>query len=176
MKLYEIADQIERFMASAIDPETGEISDEALAELDALEMDFDAKALNVAKFIRGEQAEAQAIKDAAQANLDRAASHQRRAERLTGYLDHLLRDRGRVPMAEKAGAPVVLKDHEIQIAYTISAAAVTDPVTVEPTPREFIEVVPATEKILKGEIRKRLMAGHSVPGWTLQWNRTPRIK
>jgi hypothetical protein len=176
MKLYEISDQIERFMASAIDRETGEISDEALVELDALEMDFDEKALNVAKYIRGEQAEAQAIKDAAQVNLDRAASHQRRADRLTDYLDRLLRERGRVPMTEKAGTPVVLKDHEIQIAYSVSASAVTDPVTVEPTPREFIEVVPETEKILKGEIRKSLLAGNPVPGWTLQWKRSPRLK
>jgi hypothetical protein len=61
-QLFQIADEIERFMAEAIDYETGEIDEGAAADLDALEMERDEKALAIARYQIGVLAEAEMVK------------------------------------------------------------------------------------------------------------------
>ena len=62
MKLYELADQIEFLINSHIDPETGELSEDCVTELAALEVAFEEKAVNVALYIKGLRAAADAVK------------------------------------------------------------------------------------------------------------------
>lgn len=98
MKLYEIDDAIELILAQSVDTETGEIMEEALEELEKLEMDRDRKALAVARYLLGERAEGDAVNLQADRLRDRALRHHARADRLERYLQshlpagHALRD------------------------------------------------------------------------------------
>ena len=86
MKLYEIKAEVEQALANAIDPETGEISD--LEGLDSLYMDWDEKAAQVAAYIKGQLAEAEAIKSEIQKLQTRAKVLENQATRLKDYLAH----------------------------------------------------------------------------------------
>lgn len=61
MHLYEINAEIERVLEGSIDPETGEVLI-PLVELDELQIDRVTKILDTAAYIKGIQAEAEAIK------------------------------------------------------------------------------------------------------------------
>lgn len=86
MRLFDIADEIERTLAAGADPETGEITEETLTTLDALEGERDAKALDVAAYLKGEIAEAIAVEHIIEGLERRAQTHRNRAESLRGYL------------------------------------------------------------------------------------------
>lgn len=58
MNLYEIDLAIEEAFTQAVDPETGEVNDEYMAQLDALEMERDRKVENIACFIKNLKADA----------------------------------------------------------------------------------------------------------------------
>ncbi len=60
--LYAIADEVERAIHAAVDRETGEISEEGFALLDALNMKTEVKALSVAAFSKGLRHEAELTK------------------------------------------------------------------------------------------------------------------
>jgi hypothetical protein len=81
-QLFEIADAIERLMAEVIDHETGEITDEGLEKLDALEMERDEKARQIAMYHLSILAEAEMVKKQA----DRLAT---RAKVLTNQAGRL---------------------------------------------------------------------------------------
>jgi len=86
MHLYEIANGI-RSVLDAID---GELSDENCAALDALEMDFTTKAENVAKYIRGEEAEAVAYAAEAKRLSEKAAARKNKAASMKLYLQQCM--------------------------------------------------------------------------------------
>ena len=90
MNLWEIAEEIERTFAQAVDPETGEINEEYMAKLDALEMDRDRKIENVACFIKNLRADAAAIKAEKDALQKRQKAAESKAESLTRYLSNFL--------------------------------------------------------------------------------------
>lgn len=90
MKLFTIANEIEIVLAQEVDHETGEITDETLEKLAALELTRDEKALAVAAYIKGERAEGEAVKAQADALAQRAQRHKRRADKLLEYLDRYL--------------------------------------------------------------------------------------
>lgn len=90
MNLWEIAEEIERTFAQAVDPETGEINEEYMAQLDALEMDRDRKIENVACFIKNLRADAAAIKAEKDALQKRQKAAESKAESLTRYLSNFL--------------------------------------------------------------------------------------
>jgi hypothetical protein len=87
LKLYEISDDIERVMNAGTDKETGEITDECIAALDALGQQLKDKALAVAKYMLGEQVEGEAIEKRAKQMMERAQVHKNRATRLKRYLE-----------------------------------------------------------------------------------------
>jgi len=86
MRLYEIADKIERILAQEVCHETGEITDETIAALDALEMARDGKLLALAAYEKGETAEAEAVNYEVEKLKKRMAGHVKRAERLLDYM------------------------------------------------------------------------------------------
>lgn len=86
MKLYEIADVYQIALQRSIDPETGEISEQALARLDAIGTDLQEKAKNVAAYIGNLEAEAAAIREAEKRMAERRKSLERQAERMREYL------------------------------------------------------------------------------------------
>lgn len=90
MKLFEYDAQIELILSRHVDPETGEIGDEAIELLDSLELERDEKALQVARYLKGEKAEGEAVEAQGKALLERAARHKNRAERLRAYIENNL--------------------------------------------------------------------------------------
>lgn len=63
MKLYEIDKALDAALEAAIDPETGEVLDEnALADVEALQLDRTAKLEGVALWVKNMEAEAEAVK------------------------------------------------------------------------------------------------------------------
>ena len=64
MTLYEINNAIIQELEGAVDPETGEIVDEALlAEYEQLQLDRETKVENVGLYIKNLEADAKAIRD-----------------------------------------------------------------------------------------------------------------
>ncbi len=93
-KLYEISDEIERFLIQCVDKETGEIDDDQLDNLAALEGEIKDKCLAVAAYMKGELLEAEAteahaneIMKIANDHKERGAKHRRRAEGWRKYLE-----------------------------------------------------------------------------------------
>lgn len=84
LKLYEIANQYRELEALA---DSGEIPAEVIRDtLEALGGDLEAKATNVAKFVRNLEANADLIDQAAEAMRQRAARIRKRAESVKAYL------------------------------------------------------------------------------------------
>lgn len=87
MKLYEINEALEQALEAAFDPETGEILDEdALAQVETLELAREDKLEGIACWIKDLRADAEAIKTEKNnlAKRERAANN--KADRLTEYL------------------------------------------------------------------------------------------
>lgn len=86
--LYDINAGIEDIINHRlVDPETGEINDDALAELDALKMDKEEKVDNIACLIKSLDAEAKAIREEAKSQIEsRAIPREKKIERLKAYL------------------------------------------------------------------------------------------
>lgn len=165
MKLYEIADQVERLLAECVDPETGEITDEAAAELDQLEMARDEKALAVAAYLKGEECEAAAVKAEADRLAKRVRTHQNRARWLHDYL-----------------ATYFPQDHKASNANTrltwagSPAAVVLDPdVEAHPEAKLCERFLRRTVVPNKIEIGNALKAGETVPGAKLVKRTSLRI-
>ena len=89
MRIYEINEAIERMVAEAVDPETGEVNLD-FAALDALQMERDTKIENLALLIKNTSAEAEAIGN----EIERLTERKRRAEkeitRMKDYLTYVL--------------------------------------------------------------------------------------
>jgi hypothetical protein len=109
-QLFELADEIERLMAEVIDRETGEITDEGLAKLDALEMERDQKALYIAQYMMSTLAEAEMVKKQA----DRLATRAKVLTNQAGRLKQKLTDW--LPVGTK------LRDDVVQIGWRRSTA------------------------------------------------------
>ena len=88
--LFEINTELQRLWDAAVDPETGELNEEILADFEALEMDRTTKIENIACWIKNLKSDAEAIKAEAKAMADRAKSAERKAESLKEYLEAAL--------------------------------------------------------------------------------------
>ena len=125
MQLYKIADEIEVILASEVDHETGEITDETIAKLDSLEMERDAKALAVAAYLKGELAEGEAVEREVVNLKQRATGHKNRAKRLRDYLAmNLPKDcepisdaRSRIAWRKNPPKVVIHEDHLVPADY-----------------------------------------------------------
>ena len=158
MKLYEISDKIEQVLAAGTDRETGEISDEALAALDELESAFDEKALNVGCYIKGEEAEAEAVAAEAKRLMARAKIHERRAERLRSYLSgHLAAHSHPSEQPRLANARCEIRWRKSERVEVPELAALPPAYVREKVTREAD----------KSELRKVLKSGISVAGASL---------
>ena len=153
MKLYEISDAIERVLAEYVDPETGEITDEGIEQLEKLELDRKEKALAVAAYLKGERAEAEAIGAEVKRLAQRQKTHERRAQRLEDYLAWA----GVVP-GEK------LEDARSAISWRKSTRVLVE--NVEALPEEFVrtKVEKSPDKVA---LKKALQSGREVNGAAL---------
>jgi hypothetical protein len=152
MKLYEIErnyiDALDVFTDpdNEIDPQT------ATDTLEALEGEFETKAVNVAAFLRQMEAEAEAIKAAEEKMAKRRKALENRARWLRDYLKTGMEVVG----MKKIPSPWFV----LSIQKNPPAVDVFDPRAV---PAEFQEAV--TEiKINRAAIKEALAAGREIPG------------
>jgi len=82
---------LQRLLDEGTDRITGEISDEAMFEIENLELDREMKLLAIAGYIKGERLEGQAVKSQADHLAARALGHARRADRLEDYVKKSLK-------------------------------------------------------------------------------------
>lgn len=93
MKLYQIPAAIKALVAEGVDRQTGEISDQLAAELDALRIEEQDKIESIALYIKNLQAEAEAIAVEEKALAARRKAKLNKSRWLTGYLgDYLQRE------------------------------------------------------------------------------------
>ena len=90
MTIYEIDKQIEALLDGMVDPDTGEVNEEALDQLEALHMAREEKAENAALAYKNIMAECKAIKAEEDALAKRRKAGENKAERLKSYLDYVL--------------------------------------------------------------------------------------
>ena len=158
MTLFDINKELENAFESLVDPETGEILDDACV-LDALTLDRNEKIENIALMIKNLRAYAEAINAEAKKLKARAKACENRSEWLKNYL------------AEKLQGEE-FKSPRAAISWRRSEAVnVTD---VWALPAEYIRMAdPEPDKIA---IKKALKSGETVNGATLVENYSLQIK
>lgn len=91
MRLYEIDRRIREILETEVDPETGEISERAAAELDALEVARERKLEALALVVLELEGDAEAIRKEEKRLEERRRRIERRVERLKDYIrQHLV--------------------------------------------------------------------------------------
>jgi hypothetical protein len=159
MRLFAVADQIEHILATEVDQDTGEITDAALDALNALGLERDALCLDLAAYLKGEESEAEAIREQAKRLMDRAGRHQRRAAWL---LDVIARN---VEPGRK------LRDARSEIGWRKSTAVkITDESAIADDLCRYSRAVD------RAEIAKRLKAGEKVEGAELEHRQNLVVK
>ena len=152
MNIYEIDKEIESVFLNAIDPETGEISEEAVARLDALQMERAQKIENVALWHKNAVAESKAIADEIKALQDRKKSIDNKIEWQKRYLEHSLN-------GERFETP------KVAVSYRKSEAVeFYDEASFADFYADDETIVSTVRKVNKTAIKKLLKAGENVVG------------
>lgn len=155
MKLFEIDQQIDLLM-SAIEAQDGEVSAEAAATLDALEMDRAAKLLDIGCAVLELESEARAVKEVADSLVARRRTLERKAEWLRKYI------------ADRMENP--LKDARCRLSWRKSTAV--EIVDVSQVPDQYMRFPEPTPD--KTAIRAALEFG-DVPGARIVTNQNLQI-
>ena len=151
MTLYEINAQIQALYDNAVDPETGEINEDALKPLNDLNVSRDEKVEHTALYIKNLKSDAKQIREEIKALTERARVLENKAERIENYLKDELH-------GSKFSSPRVV------ISYRTSDAVVCDDISLLP-PQFLRKKDPEADK---ESIKKALKAGHEVPGAYLE--------
>lgn len=150
MNLYEISDALVN--AVQIDPETGEITN--TEEVEALQMELDAKIENLALWIKNLKADAEALK----AEKDRLAERQRVTENkvksLSNYLASFLNGRK-------------FETARVAISYRKSTSVEAEDWVLDDALRNNPQYVRAKFELDKTSLKDALKAGLEIPGVTL---------
>lgn len=150
MTLYEINEAIQEALEKAVDPETGEITNEAvLVEYEQLQMDREQKIENIGCFIKNLEADAKAIKDESKNLAARAKAAENKAERLRSYLEFCL-------AGEKFQSP------RLAVSFRHAKKVEVDPDMLDAIPEQYLRFKdPEPDKKAIGDALK---AGEEIPG------------
>ena len=161
MTIYDIDARIAEIL-SRTDPETGEIPEEAVAELETLAEDRDKKIENAACMVINLTAEAKAIREQEITLAQRRKSLENRAERIKGYVEYAT-----------GGEP--FSSSRVQVKFTKSQAVeIYDEKAVFTfAPRSCLR---CKYELDKAAIRAALKAGGEVPGAALVEHLNLQIK
>ena len=138
MRLWDIDEEIEKALSLGTDPDTGLLTEEALAKVESLEMEREATHLGLARYAKGEATEAAILRAQIQATRDalneqladleqRAKIHEGRNARIVEHLLEHLKDR---PDAERK-----LKDAVVRLRWGASVAVEIE--NEDAVPKEF---------------------------------------
>lgn len=158
--LFDINRALIEAWESAVDQETGEISEEGLAVINALEMTQETKRENIACWVKNLRSDAAALKAESKNMADRAKSAENKADSLTRYLAADLN-------GQKFQTPKVAVSWRRSESVQVDVNAVL--------PEEFIRRK-ISEEPAKDEIKKALKAGVAVPGCRLVESNNISIK
>lgn len=164
MKLYEIADQYRCILNEAINEETGEINEQALAKLDEIKSDITEKGIAVASYIRNMQADMEAIQNARKEMAEREDKLKREVEWLTNYLQTNM---------ERCGIS------EIKCAYfniKLKKCPLSTDILDEQTIPDDYKKTKTVVTIDKIKIKEELLAGVVIPGVQLKQNNRIEIR
>ena len=163
LALYEIAQQFHALEELSL---ADDIPPEVLADtLEGLEGDFDAKAVQVAKYILSMEANAAATEAAAKAMSVRSDAVQRRADSVRAYLLFQLQ------AIDKR--QVVCPDLKISRRANPVAVQITE---IEALPKDYwVQPEPPPMRLDKVKIKEALQAGTEVPGAYLESGESLRI-
>lgn len=160
MNLYEINEKIDELTNTMIDPDTGEILEDVLAEIDELQMDMDEKLENIGIVIKSVTAEIDAL-TAEKKNLEkRIKVRMNKISRLSEYVNNILK-----------GTPK--KYAKVEYGYRKSQSV--DVVNEEIVPDELC-IFKTERKPSKTDIKKLLKDGKEVPGCILVESQNLQIK
>ena len=161
MRLFEIVDGVQNLLELSVDRETGEISEEGLAALDELDLTLDEQLTNTALYLKGVEAERDAVAKAAKELSARAAIHGKQADRLRKYLADNM---------ERAGHEG-LSDPRVKLGWRSSTAVVVD--AGASLPVELLCVKTTPDKKAIGELLK---SGTEVEGCRLETRKNLQVK
>ena len=153
MTLYEINNAIQDVLDYALDPETGEILDDAMmASYDQLRMDRDEKIENIGCFIKNLEADAKAIREEEKSLADRRRAAENKAEHLRNYLQFCL-------AGQKFQSP------RLAVSFRKSKKVVFDEAHLYDVPDDYLRYKePELDKKL---VADALKAGEVIPGCEL---------
>jgi len=158
MKLYEIRSELEFVLDSVqVDEETGEILG-ASDTLDKIEKNLEEKALNTAKYIKNQLAEAKAIREEEIELADRRKVIENKAEYWKKYLAYNLK-------GEK------YQDSQVAISWLKSQSIVIDPNVVISTVYSKVKIEPD-----KVKMKKAIKSGEKINGVELITKSNIQIK
>ena len=153
MTLYEINNAIQDTLEQAVDPETGELVDEALLEqYDKLIMDRDQKVENIGLYIKNLEADAAAIKAEAKNLTARAKAAENKAEHLRNYLQFCLN-------GQKFQSP------RLSVSFRRSQKVEVDQNRLFEIPEDYLRY--KDPEVDKKRVSEALKAGEDIPGCTL---------
>lgn len=163
MRLYDIDRGIEDAIERAFDPETGELIDEqALEELEALQVAREQKIEGVALWVKNLTAEADALEKEERVFAARKRAARNKVERLKSYLTASL-------SGEK------FKTDKVSISYRSSeSVAVSEALDVSSLDERYLRI-PAPE-LDKTAVKEALKAGEVIEGLSLQKKVSIQIK
>ena len=151
MNLYEINKSIEELTEKMVDPETGEINEEVMEQLEQLDIDLDEKLENYGLVMKQLMAEASAL-------IDESKALKRRAEvKLNKY--------GRMETMVKMALNGKPKEFK-RVRFGFRPSKSVEIVNEDLVPDEYC-VYKTERKPQKMEIKKLLNAGQEVPGCVL---------
>lgn len=149
--LYEINKSIEELTEKMVDPETGEINEEVMAQLEQLDMDMDEKLENYGLVMKQLMAEASAL-------MDESKALKRRAEvKLNKY--------GRMEQLAKMVLNGKPKEYK-RVKFGFRPSKSVEIVNEDLVPDKYC-IFKNERKPQKTEIKKLLNAGKEVPGCVL---------
>lgn len=154
--LYDLVKEIENFDLQ-IDEETGELLN--IDELDALQLEKDAKVENICLWIKNLKSDAEAYRTEKKAFEQKIRAAENKAARLTAYVDYIL-------AGEK------FKTSKVNVSYRKSEKVkCVDMLLVDPEYLKF-----ATPELDKKKVKDDLKAGVKVHGCYLEQSLNVQIK
>ena len=163
MQLYEIDAAIQEVLDRMVDPETGEVSDDALALLEDLSVQRQDKIEGVALYYKNLAADAVAIKAEEETLRKRRQSAENHAARLKAYLSDFMPGE-------------TLETAKVKIGWRKSTAVMVanEADFIRAAPKDYLTYKDPT--VNKTAIKEALAAGKEVPGAELVTNMNLQVK
>ena len=160
--LFEINKAIMDAWDTAIDPETGELNEEALTAFEALQVERDERIENIGCWIKNLNADAAALKEEAKNMNERAKRAERKADSLKRYLEAALH-------GEK------FQSTRVAISWRKTTSVEVDEAEVPELPEQYVRRK-VTVEADKTAIKDALKAGEVIEGCRLVEKQSIQIK